>query len=171
MRTIPAAARALVAAFLATAAAGCHKQELATPTAEEVASYYTYAGDLDVAMNGNVAEITAQQPARQLRRGGKLWAKVGPYVLLFNVGTEGLFTDYPGLAAVKVTTVTTGKKEVASATLRRTDLNGLTWKRALNISGKARLNGTKQVTLLEDLVRWGEDHTERHWYNPTYTGG
>lgn len=130
--------------------------------------YYTYSGDLDVGMDGNVAEVRAVQSAAQLRRGGRLWAKVGPYVLLFSEGTRRLFTDYPGLAAVRVTTVTAGGREVASATLRHDGLNGLTWRRALNIAGKARRDGTEQVTLLEDLVRWGEEHTE-YTYDSSFT--
>ena len=132
-------------------------------------AYYTYSGELDVDVAGDAAEIRAVQSAAQLRRGGRLWAKVGPYVLLFSDGTRSLFTDYPGLSAVTVTTVTAGGREVARATLRRDALNGLTWRRALNIAGRARRDGTRQVTLLEDLVEWGEEHTE-HTYNTDFTG-
>lgn len=129
---------------------------------------YTYAGDLRVEMDGNVAVVRAVQSAAQLRRGGRLWAKVGPYVLLFSEGTRSLFFDYPGLAAVRVNTVTAGGREVASATLHRGTLNGLTWRRALNIAGLARRDGTEKPTLLEDLVQWGEDHTE-YTYNSSFT--
>lgn len=168
-RRIRTAAGALLVASLATALGGCERAELATPTGPEAREYYTYSGDLDVEVDGNVAHIRAVQSAAQLRRGGRLWAKVGPYILLFSESTRSLFTDYPGLAAVRVTTVTAGGREVASATLRREALNGLTWRRALNIAGRARRDGTQQVTLLENLVQWGEDHTE-HTYNPTFTG-
>jgi hypothetical protein len=30
------------------------------------------------------------------------------------------------------------------------------------------VNGTRRVTLLQDLVRWGEDHAEEYNYNPRY---
>ena len=74
-------------------------------------------------MNGNVAEITLVQPARHLQRGGSLWAKVGPYVLLFSEETENLFQDYPGLAGVRAITMTPGGTEVARALLPRESLN------------------------------------------------
>ena len=51
--------------------------------------------------------------------------------------------------------------------LLRDELNDLTWRRALNIAGVARRDGTEQPSKLEDLARWGEDHTE-YEYNPRY---
>jgi hypothetical protein len=129
---------------------------------------YLYHGDLSVVMRGNVAEVTITQPAQQLRRGGSLWAKVGPYVLLFSEPTQELFEDYPGLAGIRVITTSAGA-EVARALLARSTLTEVTWRRALNIAGLARRDGTERPTLLEDLVRWGEDHTE-HQYNPRFAG-
>ena len=38
----------------------------------------------------------------------------------------------------------------------------------MNIAGHARRDGTDRVTLLEDLVRWGEHHTTFE-YNERYT--
>ena len=146
---------------------GCEEVDLTLPTAEEVESVYLYEGTLTATMNGNVAEVTIVQAERQLRRGGTLWAKVGPYVFLFSEETEGLFRDYPGLAGVRVVTVTPGQQEVARALLLRESLNDVTWRRSMNISGLARRDGTRRPTLLESLVEWGEDHTEFN-YSPRY---
>ena len=151
--------------FLSSA---CEEQDLTVPTAADVESAFYYEGSLSVAMSGNVAEVKVSQADRDLRRGGTLWAKVGPYVLLFSEESEGLFRTYPGLAGIRVVTTASGGAEVARALLPRDGLNDLTWRRALNIAGLARRDGTRRPTLLEDLVRWGEDHTEFS-YNPRYT--
>jgi hypothetical protein len=47
-------------------------------------------------------------------------------------------------------------------------MTGVQWRRALNIAGQARRDGTDCLTLLESLIRWGEDHTEFE-YNARYT--
>ena len=146
----------------------CEGPDLTVPNSNQVEGAYTYGGALSATVNGNVAEITIVQADRQLRRGGTLWAKVGPYILLFTEETEGLFDGYPGLAGVRAVTVTPGGAEVARALLTRDALNDLTWRRALNIAGLARRDGTRRPTLLEDLVQWGEDHTEFN-YNPRYS--
>lgn len=146
---------------------GCVERDLTLPTAEEVSEAYEYAGDLSAEMSGNVAVITVTQPARQLRRGGSLWVKTGPYFVLFSEQTRDLFSAYGGLAAVRVITATESGQEVARATLLRTSLNELTWKRALNIAGHARIEGTERPTRIEDLIDWGEDHTEFS-YDPRY---
>ena len=148
--------------------AGCEEPDLTLPSARVVEGAYVYDGSLQAAMSGNVAEITIVQPEQQLRRGGTLWAKVGPYVLLFSKETESLFLEYSGLAGVRVITTTPGGTEVARALLPRSALNDLTWRRALNVSGLARRDGTRVPTRLEALVRWGEDHTE-YEYNPRYS--
>jgi hypothetical protein len=147
---------------------GCQEQDLSIPDASEVEEAYTYGGRLEASMSGNVAEVTVVQPTRQLQRGGTLWAKVGPYVLLFSEETQSLFDRYPGLAGVRVITETPNGTEVARALLTRDALNDLTWRRARNIAGLARRDGTRRPSLLEDLVRWGEDHTEYN-YNPSYS--
>lgn len=159
--------RILVA--LLVVAAGCEGEPSSPklPTAEEVASSYEYGAELRARIDGNVAGITVQQSADQLRRGGTLWAKVGPYVFLFTEETRRLFEAYPGLAGVRVTTKV-GRAEVASALLTRGELPDILWRRSLNIAGKARRDGTDRMTLLEDLVEWGEDHTE-FTYNERYT--
>lgn len=147
---------------------GCEEVDLTVPNNDEVEAAYIYGGSLTADVRGNVAEVTIHQATRDLRRGGTLWAKVGPYVLLFSEETEGLFLDYPGLAGVRVVTTTPGGTEVARALLTRDELNGVTWRKALHIAGLARRDGTKKPTLLEDLVEWGEDHTAFE-YDPTFT--
>jgi hypothetical protein len=147
---------------------GCEAPDLTLPTAAELEAAYLYAGSLSAEMNGNVAVVTIVQPSRHLRRGGALWAKVGPYVLIFSKETEALFRDYPGLAGVRVITVSSNGPEIARALLARDELSDIKWKRALNISGLARRDGTQKPTLLEDLVEWGEDHTEFQ-YSPQFT--
>ena len=161
--------KVLAGAFLVVAgmAAGCEEVDLTVPNADEVEGAYIYGGSLTARVSGNVAEVTVVQSSRDLRRGGTLWAKVGPYILLFSEETEGLFLNYPGLAGVRVVTATPGGTEVARALLTRGELNDVTWRRALNIAGLARRDGTQRPTLLEDLVEWGEDHT-RFEYGPTF---
>jgi hypothetical protein len=150
------------------AVAGCEDQDLTVPDSGQVEDAYLYHGDLSASMSGNVAEITIVQGGQQLRRGGTLWAKVGPYVLLFSEETENLFREYPGLAGVRVITETSGGTEVARALLSREELNGITWKKARRIAALARRDGTKQPTRLEDLVEYGEEHTEFE-YNPRFS--
>lgn len=167
------AARGLAATLVLVAGPLACAQEppaLVLPTAEEARRYYESEAELTVEVRGNVAVLIVEQPATQLRRGGSLWAKVGPYVYLFSEETRRLFEDFAGLAAVRVTTRTAGGAEIATALLVRDELTDVLWRRGLNIAGRARLEGTERPTLLEDLVRWGEDHTE-HAYSPAFVGG
>jgi hypothetical protein len=153
-----------VATMAAVAVSGCSERDLTVPTASEVESAYMYDGELSAEMFGNVAEITVIQPSRHIRRGGSLWAKVGPYIVLFSEETQQLFRDYPGLAGVRVITRTPDEGEVARVFLVRDGLTDVLWRRSINIAGRARQDGTRRPSLLEDLVRWGEDHTE-YQYN------
>ena len=141
---------------------GCEEQgELALPSESQAEAHYANSSDLTVRVSGNVVEVTVDQPIQQVRRGGSLWAKVGPYIYLFTDETETLLREYPGLSGVRVITRTgRDNDEVARAFLHRGSLNELTWRRARNIAGRARTEGTRRPVLLEDLVRWGEDHTE-----------
>lgn len=160
---------AACAAVAVGAATGCREAPAASlPEPERVAEYYKYEGGLEARLNGNVAEIVVDQPAAQLRRGGSLWAKVGPYVLLFSDETYRLLEENPSLAGVRVITKVRRGPEVARALLARGELTGVLWRRSLNIAGRARLEGTERPALLEELVRWGEDHTDFE-YNPRYT--
>lgn len=152
---------------LTLAPAGCRRVELRLPTAEEVERRYPYEGRLETRLRGNVVELLAYQPTDHLRRGGALWARVGPYILLFSEETRELFRDYPGVAAVRAITLAPGGAEVARATLLRDELNEITWREALALAGRARVEGTRRPARLEALVRWGEDHTsfryDRRW--------
>ena len=151
-------------------AACVERPELTVPTAEDVEGYYASVADLGAEMSGNVAVITVVQSANQLRRGGSLWAKVGPYIYLFSEETNRLFEDFQGLAAVRVATETPSGSAVAHAMLTRDELSDVLWRRSLNIAGQARRDGTERPVLLEDLIRWGEEHTEYEYsarYHPT----
>ena len=140
---------------------GCEKADLAIPSDSEAGAHYASSSDLTVRVSGNVVELTVDQPIRQVRRGGSLWAKVGPYIYLFSSETESLLRRYPGVSGVRVITRTgDDNAEVARAFLHRDSLNELTWRRARNIAGKARTEGTRRPVLLEDLVEWGQDHTD-----------
>lgn len=141
---------------------------LTLPTVAQIEEYYASVADLEEAeINGNVAVIVVRQSYDQLRRGGSIWARVGPYIYLFSEETRKLFDDFDGLAGVRVVTRTSSGTTVANALLARDELSDILWRRSLNISGRARRDGTERVTLLEDLIEWGEDHTEFE-YNARY---
>lgn len=144
----------------------CAERADPLPSAAEVESYYDSESELTAEIDGNVAVIRVEQSARQLREGGRLWAKVGPYIFLFAEETRRLFEDFPGLAGVRVIT-RVGGAEVANALLTADELSDVLWRRSLNIAGRARRDGTNRMTLLEDLVEWGEAHTE-FTYNERY---
>lgn len=137
------------------------------PTAEDVVAVYESTREIEAEIVGNVAVLRIEQDPLQLRRGGSLWAKVGPYIFLFSAETRDLFVTYPGLAAIRVIT-TVGQSEIANAILVADELTDVLWRRSLNIAGLARRDGTTRLTLLEDLVEWGESHTD-FTYNERYT--
>lgn len=157
IRTGPAVVLATLVSLGSAACMG--PSDLALPTPSEVEGYYEHGAGVEAKVAGNVAALTVAQDADQLRRGGRLWAKVGPYIFLFSEETRQLLEDFPGLAGVRVTT-RVGDAQVATALLARDEMPELLWRRALNIAGKARRDGTRRMTLLEDLVDWGEAHTE-----------
>ncbi len=154
-------------AVLTLAAGGCEQVELTVPSAAQVEGYYSISAQSSVSMNGNVAEVTVYQGTAQLRRGGTLWAKVGPYIYLLSSSTRDVIVDFPGLAGVRVITRAPGGTEVARALLVRDAFNELTWRRALNVSGLARRDGTQRPALIEDLIRFAEDRTDFK-YNPSF---
>ena len=143
-------------------ALGCEEEvNLALPSASEVEAHYASSSDLSVRVTGNIVEISVAQSQRQVIRGGSLWVKVGPYIYLFTEETETLLQEFPALSGVRVITETgRNSAEVARAFLHREELNEITWRRAKNIAGKARTDGTRRPVLLEDLVQWGQEHTE-----------
>ena len=160
----------LLAMSLILAPLACEEPDFTLPSESEAGAHYAKSSDLTVRVSGNVVEVTVEQPLRHVRRGGSLWAKVGPYIYLFTDETEGLLRQYPGLSGVRVITRTgRSNAEVARAFLHRDSLNELTWKRARNIAGKARTEGTRRPVLLEDLVEWGQAHTD-FGYNREFVG-
>ena len=147
--------------FFGFYALGCAKVDLTLPSDREVADIFASSPSVSASMNGNVVEVIVEQPLYQIRRGGHLWAKVGPYIYLFTAETESIFQQFPGVAGVRVVTRTSRRStEVARALLYSDRLNSITWQRALNIAGKARRDGSGRPTFLEELIRWGEDHTD-----------
>jgi hypothetical protein len=138
------------------------------PTAEEVEPYYAgHVGVREVGVSGNLVEVRVQQPYEHLDRGGRVWARVGPYVYLLTPSTQQLFRDFPAVAAVRVVTLLPDGDEVARAMLRRDALNESRWRRTLNILGRALRDGHDNPRRMEELTEWGETHTEFR-YNPEY---
>ncbi|GIT50265.1 MAG: hypothetical protein Ct9H300mP15_04780 [Gemmatimonadota bacterium] len=147
---------------------GCGEPvDLVLPSSAEIEAHYLYEGRLGAEVKGNVAVVTVGQSARQLGVEVPCGRKLALTFFLFSEETQQLLNDYPSLAAVRVITVV-GESEVANVLLGRDALSDIQWRRALNIAGRARVNGTQRVTLLQDLVRWGEDHAEEYNYNPRY---
>jgi len=159
--------RLMAVSVLLLACGACERTDLPVPTEEEVAQRFEATPGVSVEMNGNVAEVTVRQPYEQVRRGGTLWAKVGPYIYLFSDEVHNLFLDYPGLAGVRVITTAGSAGEVARALVARDDLSDVLWRRAKNIAGRARLKGTERPSLLENLILWGEERVD-HEYNPRF---
>jgi hypothetical protein len=158
----------LAVALTAAAAAGaCDDTSLTLPANTHLEGLYGEAPQ--VALNGNVVDVRVVQDRDQLIRGGKLWAKVGPYIYLFSPQTKELFENWSGLGGVRVRTFTSSGTQVAEAMLRRGDLNGITWRRALRLVSQARLEGTKRPSFMENLVRYGEE-TAQFEYNPDFAG-
>jgi len=139
--------------------------DLTLPPIEDVREIYRDNGlDAAIQYRGNVVEIRVTQPAEQIRQGGSLWARVGPWVYLFNPGTRRILEDHPGVAAVRVITLA-GGREVARASLRTGVLTDVLWRRSLNILGHALREGTQNPVRLQELAEWGERYGD-FTYNP-----
>jgi hypothetical protein len=137
------------------------------PDLDEISALYAARGfNAEYRYSGNVIEMLIQQPADQLRRGGALWARVGPYIYLFSPGTRDIFDRYAGVAGVRTITLE-GDTEVARALLVRDALNDYTWRRALGVLSEALDQGTSRPATMDRLVQFGEQHTEFQ-YNPEY---
>lgn len=156
----------LVSLGMAVGLAACRgAPDLTLPTPEELEGVYGPA--VGVELKGNVVDVRVTQPADQLRRGGSVWAKVGPYIYLFTPQTQLLFDSYPGLGGVQVTTLDGRGRLIARAMLERGTLNGVTWKKAIGLAGRARLEGTQRPSYILDLIDYGEDLVE-HEYSSRY---
>lgn len=162
----------LLALLLAPAALGCdrllpQRREPTLPDIQVVAQLYERHGiNADYRYSGNVAEVVVQQSRDQLRRGGELWARVGPYVYLFSPATRELFENHAAVAGVRVITQA-GRREVARALLVRDSLNEYEWRRATALLSHVLHEGTQRPTTLDRLVQFGEEHTQFE-YSPNY---
>jgi hypothetical protein len=152
--------------------AGCDRilpqpPDMALPELDEVARVYAEHGlSAEFRYSGNVLEMVVQQPPDQLRRGGPLWARVGPYIYLFSPGTRQLFESYPALAGVRTLTMVSDV-EVARALLVRDQLTDFTWRRAIAVMSHALDEGTARPVTMDRLVQFGEQHTD-YAYNPDF---
>lgn len=163
--------RALIApaCLLVVLLPGCEREgaERPVPAAEELVRHWEYAGPLSVEVSGNVAQISVTIDPADYARGGDLWAKAFPYIFIFSPGTREAFREHPGLGGVRVMTLHPGGDIMAQALLERGTLAENTWRRALNVAGRARQEGTERPGYMSDLVHFGEDHTDFQ-YNPSY---
>jgi hypothetical protein len=163
-----ASALALPLAVAMTTGACREPVDLTLPSDEAAADYFASSSVRDVELNGNVAVVTVVQRSADLRRGGRLWAKMGPYIHIFSPATQELLRDHPGLAGVRVRTVTSSDTEIASVLLERTTLNNITWKTArAHVAHALTDRGAEQVRSVERLVEYGERRTT-YEYNPTF---
>ena len=138
--------------------AGCEPAvDMSLPSSGELAG--RFGPTVDLRLNGNVVEVSVRQSPEQLRRGGRIWAKAGPYIYLFTPQTQSLFEEFGGVAAVRVTTLDGRDRLVARAMLERAQLNSVTWRRAINVAGKARVEATTRPNTMVDLIEFGEERT------------
>lgn len=155
-----------VTAAAILAAAGCAGEaQLTLPAETDLEGLY--GPGVTVTLTGNVVDVSARQSPDQLRRGGELWAKVGPYIYLFSPQSKDLFEAYTGVGGVRVRTYDYADRLIAEAILERGVLNSLTWPKALNLVGRARLEGTQRPSYMIDLVEYGEE-TVRYEYSSRY---
>ncbi len=148
---------------------GCEREEVVhpVPPASEIATYYVWEGGVTAEISGNVAQVSVTIDPEQYRRGGDLWAKAFPYLFIFSPATRDALSDHPGLGGVRVTARHPNGDAIATAMLSRGTLTPGNWNRALSIARDARQEGTERPGRVQDLVRWGEDHTDFE-YNPDY---
>jgi hypothetical protein len=144
------------------------RDDITLPPIEAVQAIYAARGGVtDVAYSGNVVEVRAVQPWDQLRRGGTLWAQLGPYIYVFSPATREVFQEWPGIAAVRAVTVAEDGNEIARAMLLRDRFDAQLWRRTLNLLGHALQDGTRDPAHIESLIIWGERHTD-YEYNPRF---
>jgi hypothetical protein len=67
---------------------------------------------------------------------------------------------YPGVAAVRAITQTSNGREIGRAMLVNDSLGTAQWARAINLLGRAVTEGTERPMRMQELVRFGELHTE-----------
>jgi hypothetical protein len=67
---------------------------------------------------------------------------------------------YPGVAAVRAITQTSNGREIGRAMLVNDSLGTAQWARAINLLARAVTEGTERPMRMQELVRFGELHTE-----------
>ena len=170
MRRLPALDLVVLVAVAAASLSACDRpQELLLPTDADLAGLYGEGPT--VSLNGNVVDVEVYQAADQLRRGGATWAKVGPYIYLFSPQTQEVFESWSGVGGVRVTTADGRGRMIARAMLPRGTLNSLTWPRAINLVGKARLEGTRRPSYILDLIEYGEETADFEYSTQYVKGG
>jgi hypothetical protein len=168
----PAAGRALALLLVAAALTACDRvlpprTAAGVPDIEDARRTYADHGiTAEFRYSGNVLELVVQQSSDQLRRGGQLWARVGPYIYLFSPATRELFEAHTGLAGVRVVTMSDGR-EVARALLVRDALNEIGWRRSRAVLAEALDQGTERPSTMDRLVQFGEQTTQFE-YNPEF---
>lgn len=149
---------ALGAAVLGAGCAAGDAAEPVLPPPDSTAAWF--GGDTEVRHRGNVLEIRGEIDPDFLRRGGRIWERSGPYFYLFNVRVRDLLEQYPDLAAVRAVALAPDGRELARAVLHRDALSSVQWKEALARASLAQTRGTESPRRIEELIRFGEDHTE-----------
>jgi len=161
---------ACLVVLCAIASAACEPQTGgAMPTEAQVDSIYRASGSepVSVELRGNVVQVRFRQDDDQIRRGGSLWVRVGPFIYLATPATRELFDRFDGVAGVRVVTVIGDDTEVARALLTREEATDVRMDRGAALLGRALQEGTRRPTRLEDLVQWGERYTD-HRYNERF---
>lgn len=154
--TSPLVAGLLIAAF---GGIGACEAEPPRELPTEAVLDSVYGERVDISLNGNVVELVVIQGGDQLSRGGSVWAKAGPYIYLFTPQTHELLQAYGGIGGVRVTTLDANEQFIARALLERGTLNSVTWPRAINVAGRARVEGTRRPQTMVNLADFGEEHT------------
>ena len=148
----------VMSALLAGGCTSSDAREPLLPESDSVAAWF--GAGTEVRLSGNVVEIRGEIDPEYLRRGGEIWKRSGPYFYLFNVHIRDLLLAYPDLAAVRAIAVGPDGAELARAMLHRDELSEIQWKEALARASLAQTQGTDRPRLIEELIRYGEDHTE-----------
>jgi hypothetical protein len=125
-----------------------------------------YGPGIEVEVRGNVVEVTVPVADEMLQ--SPVWARSGPYFYLFAAPSRRFLEEFPGLAAVRVSTVDARGVEVARAMIRRGELSAARWDDGIALRSLAQAEGTDRPGVVQRLVRFGETHTE-YTYNPRYT--
>lgn len=149
-----------VACVLLAVAAGCAREEgVGTELPNAATAAAEYGEGVEAELRGNLLEVRVELPD-ELRRGGRIWAQGSPYFYLLSGSTRDLFVENPDLAAVRVITENAAGEEVARATLLSDELSEFQWRDAIAIAALAQTEGTERPGRIQDLILFGEEHTE-----------